>query len=76
MLFRSLLKWGKRPLARNGTAEISLALESPSKYEVWELAANGARVRKLDAKASDGRLAFTASISGPDGARMMYEIVK
>ena len=70
-----LLKWGKRPLAQNGTAEISLALDSPSKFEVWELAANGARVRKVESKAFDGRLGFTASISGPDGARMLYEIV-
>ncbi len=71
-----LLKWGRRPLARNGSAAVSLALESPSGYEVWELAANGARVRKVDARVSGGRLEFTASISGPDGARMMYEIVK
>ena len=71
---RILLKWGKVPLARNGTADVSLALESPSKYEVWELAANGARVRRIDARVSGGRLEFTASVSGPDGARMMYEI--
>jgi hypothetical protein len=70
-----LLKWGKRPLAQNGSAEVSLALDSPSKFEVWELAANGARVRKVESKASGGRLGFTASISGPDGARMLYEIV-
>ena len=70
-----LLKWGKRPLAQNGSAEISLALDSPSKYDVWELAANGARVRKIAGRASGGRLDFTASVSGPDGARMLYEIV-
>ena len=69
-----LLKWGSRPLVQNGSAEISLALDSPSKYEVWELAANGARLRKLESGAADGRLRFTATVSGPDGARMLYEI--
>jgi len=69
-----LLKWGTRPLAQNGSAEISLALDSPDKYEVWELAANGARLRKIDSNVADGCLRFTATVSGPDGARMLYEI--
>ena len=70
-----LLKWGKRPLVRNGAAEIELALSSPDGFETWELAANGRRVRKMECSASAGRLGFTASVAGPDGARMMYEIV-
>ena len=69
-----LLKWGTRPLAQNGSAEISLVLDSPDKYEVWELAANGARLRKIESNFADGCLRFTATISGPDGARMLYEI--
>ena len=69
-----LLKWGTRPLAQNGSAEISLALDSPDKYEVWELAANGARLRKIESNFADGCLRFTATVSGPDGARMLYEI--
>ena len=69
-----LLKWGSRPLAQNGSAEISLALDSPSKYEVWELAANGARLRRLESSVAGGCLRFTATVSGPDGARMLYEI--
>ena len=72
---KMLLAWGKRPLVRNGAAEIELAVSSPKDYEIWELAANGARVRKMEHSASDGRLRFTASVAGPDGARMMYEIV-
>ena len=71
-----LLRWGRRPLAQDGSAEVSLALDSPSEFEVWELAANGARVRKVESMASDGRLGFTASISGLDGARMLYEIFR
>ena len=69
-----LLKWGTRPLAQNGSAEISLALDSHDKYEVWELAANGARLRRIESSVADGRLRFTATVSGPDGARMLYEI--
>ena len=69
-----LLKWGTCPLAQNGSAEISLVLDSPDKYEVWELAANGARLRKIESNVADGRLRFTATVSGPDGARMLYEI--
>ena len=69
-----LLKWGSRPLAQNGSAEISLALDSPAKYEVWELAANGARLRRIASDVADGRLRFTATVAGPDWARMLYEI--
>ena len=69
-----LLKWGTRPLAQNGSAEISLALDSPANCEVWELAANGARLRKIESNVSDGCLRFAATVSGPDGARMLYEI--
>ena len=69
-----LLKWGTRPLAQNGSAEVALALDSPDKYEVWELAANGARLRKIESNVADGRLRFTAAVSGPDGARMLHEI--
>ena len=69
-----LLKWGSRPLVRNGSAEISLALEHAGECEVWELAANGRRVRKVESVAKDGVLRFTATVAGPDGARMLYEI--
>ena len=69
-----LLKWGTRPLAQNGSAEISLALDSPGNYEVWELAANGARLRKIESNVAACRLRFTVTVSGPDGARMLYEI--
>lgn len=70
-----LLKWGSRPLVRNGAAEIALAISAPEEHVVWELAANGSRVRKMESSASNGLLTFTASVAGPDGARMMYEIV-
>jgi len=70
-----VIKWGRRPLVRNGAAEISLALSAAEGYDVWELAANGRRVRKVACRVFAGRLCFTASVAGPDGARIMYEIV-
>jgi hypothetical protein len=30
----------------------------------------------VDAKTDGGQLVFTASVRGPDGARMLYEIVR
>ena len=71
-----LLKWGKRPLVRNGSAEVSLRLENPGRYVVYELATSGRRVRKIQSSVSEGRLRFMASVAGPDGARMLYEIVR
>ena len=71
-----LLKWGRRPLARNGTAEIELELDGPEAFSVWEIATSGRRLGKIPAVASNGRLAFTASVKGDAGARMLYEIAK
>ena len=70
-----LLAWGSRPLAQNGSAEISLALDSPDRCEVWELATSGARLRRIESRVAGGRLRFTATVAGPDGARMLYEIL-
>jgi len=73
-----LTDWGSRNLiVRRGTAEVSLALENPSSYEVWVLETNGARKEKLAARVADGRLAFAADVRGADGkARYLYEIVR
>ena len=74
---RMLLKWGKfPPLARNGTAQVSLALSHPGDYSVWALATDGTRVEKIPCEAKGGLLRFTASVKGPHGARMLYEVVK
>ena len=70
-----LLKWGGRPLVQNGTAEVSLRLDDPARYVVYELATSGRRMRMMPSVVEDGRLRFTASVAGPDGARILYEIV-
>ena len=72
-----LLRWGDNPpLMRNGSAEISLALESPESYEVWSLETSGRRLERIPCEVKGGELRFTAAVKGPHGARMLYEVVK
>ena len=73
----TLLKWGtSTPVVRNGSAEVALALAAPGAFEVWALATSGRRMEKVPSRVRDGRLAFTASVKGPHGARMLYEVVR
>ena len=72
----TILKWGAGSLVQKGAASVSLALESPGSYSVYELATNGARIRKLPAKATIASLDFDVCTDGPDGGRIYYEIVK
>ena len=69
-----LLKFGKGSLVRNGKAEITLAFERPSAYVVYGLDMGGKRLEAIPAKVKDGKLSFTASVAGSQGARMLYEI--
>ena len=71
-----LLKGGGRPIVRNGAAQVELAIETPEAFSVWELATSGKRCGRMPAAVSNGRLAFTATVKGPNGARMLYEIAK
>ena len=71
-----LLKFGKGSLVRNGTAQIALALAAPGSYTVYELETSGKRLGTVPAEVNGGKLAFTASVDGPNGARMLYEIVR
>ena len=74
---KTLLSWGKLPyLVRVGQADISLALKTPEAYTVYALATNGRRVEKVATKTAEGKLCFTASVANPNGARMLYEIVR
>jgi hypothetical protein len=71
-----LLKWGGRPLVRNGIATISLRLNNPNRYNVYEISTSGKRRRQISAVAENGCLRFTITIAGPDGARILYEITQ
>ena len=71
-----LLKWGRnRSIVRNGEAHVSLALAEPGKYAVWALETTGRRLERIPSRVEGGRLAFTCAVKGPNGARMLYEVV-
>jgi hypothetical protein len=71
-----LLKFGKGSLVRNGTAQISLKLADSTAYVVYELESSGRRLGTVHSETRGDRLTFTASVDGPNGARMLYEIVR
>ncbi len=71
-----LLKFGRGSLVRNGTARISLALSNPESFRVYELETSGRRLGTLPSEVRSGRLEFTASVPGPHGARILYEITQ
>ena len=71
-----LLGYGKGALVRNGTAKVALALAEPGEYAVYELETSGRRMGTVPSEVVDGKLSFTASVDGPHGARMLYEIVQ
>lgn len=64
---------GRKLLAHVGKAEIALALDGPEKYSVWALDTIGNRRERIEAKATDGTLRFTAEIKAP-AARFYYEV--
>lgn len=72
---QTLLSWGGLPyLVRDGRAAVALRLVSPESYQVWELSMAGQRIERVPAVVADGQLAFTASVRGRFGARMLYEV--
>lgn len=72
---QTLLAWGTLPhLVREGSAQVSIPFEKPEMLEVWALSPGGRRVEKLASNVGDGRLIFTVSVKGSEGARMLYEI--
>ncbi|MDR2849495.1 MAG: hypothetical protein LBW77_03000, partial [Verrucomicrobiota bacterium] len=75
---KTLLAWGGLPhLARNGKAEIRLAVNQPGACKVYALSAGGRRVAQVETRVVKGRLAFTAAVDArPDAATLVYEIVR
>ena len=72
---QTLLDWGGLPhLVRDGAATVHVALADPAAYSVWALSMGGTRLEKVETKVDAGQLVFTASVRGPNGARMLYEI--
>ena len=74
---QTLLAWGTLPhLVHAGSATLHLALTEPKAYQVWSLATSGRRVEQLPVTVDASGLSFTASVSGSDGARMLYEVTR
>ena len=75
---KTLLAWGGLPhLARNGKADIRLAVKPAEAYKVYALTTGGKRVAEVATRVVKGRLAFTAAVDGqPDSATLLYEIVR
>lgn len=72
---QTLLEWGTLAhLVRDGSARVSIPFDKPETLEVWALSLGGRRVEKLTSKAENGRLIFTVSVKGSEGARMLYEV--
>ena len=70
-----LLKWGKGCLVESGAAEVALRVNAPHRYQVWALAANGARRFAVPCHVEKGALCFTAATCGSDGEGVLqYEI--
>ena len=74
---RILTDWGKLPwLMREGTAEVSLALD-PGRFTVYVLEADGSRRCELPSRFANGRLSFRAAVGrDPSAASYLYEIVR
>jgi hypothetical protein len=74
---QTLLDWGRLPhLVRDGSARVRIAAADPEKLTVWALSVGGRRVEKVPSKIEGGRLVFTVSVKGSEGARMLYEIAE
>jgi len=71
-----VLSWGSNCMIEKGRASVSLALENPSSYLVYELRGDGKRMGLIKTKIISGHLTFDVNTDGPAGGRMYYEIVK
>lgn len=73
---QTLLDWGKLPhLVRDGSATVRIKLAEPQRYVVYSLSPSGRRIDEFSPKVEGDSIVFTAKVRGPDGARMLYEIV-
>lgn len=68
------LKWGARPLMRNGSAKVAVKHSDAEHCVVYALETSGRRLETIPAEAKDGWLVFTVSVASPQGARTLYEI--
>jgi hypothetical protein len=74
---QTLLAWGGLPhLVRDGAATVHIALAEPVAYTVWALSTGGRRLEQVATSIAADGLTIPLRVRGPDGARMLYEIVR
>jgi len=64
------------PLIRVGQAEIELTLQEAQAYKIYALATSGRRLERIATDLCNNKLCFTINVAHPEGARMLYEIVR
>ena len=74
---KTILSFGKMPyLVRYGRADLLLKLEHHEQATVYAINLSGKRIAKLLATVTDDGLQLTLDVKGPEGAQMLYEIVR
>ncbi len=64
------------PLIRVGQAEIELTLNEALAYNVYALATSGRRLERIEVDVRESSIYFKINVAHPEGARMLYEIVR
>lgn len=73
---RTLLSWGAPPhLVRTGRAEVRIARPQQGEVKVYALATSGRRLEEVKTSWDGNELVVPLDVRGPDGARVMYEVV-
>lgn len=72
-----LLSFGRGPtIIRDGSADITLAVEKPSNFKVYALETDGTRGPRIPTDVKDGKLTFTVAVNGVKNAQYTYEVVR
>jgi len=74
---QTVLKWGSTPhLVRNGRAYLTIKLDNPAKARAYRLDLGGKRLAEVTLTSSPDGLNMPLAIKSPDGAQMIYEIIR
>ena len=69
--------WGMTPhILRNGAVDCELKLAKPEEVTVYRLDVGGKRLGKVATAVKDGKLCFELRVKSPDGAQLLYELVR
>jgi hypothetical protein len=72
-----VLSWGMTPhILRNGAVDCELKLVKPEEVTVYRLDVGGKRLGKVSTTVKDGKLCFELRVKSPDGAQLLYELIR